>query len=496
MNKEDYYRKKLEILSDSDSRIFERPALIKEPKKFHIVGICGTAMGSLAGLLREKGFLVTGSDQVCYPPISTMLEHLDVKTHIGNFEEKNIGDADVVVIGNVARPQNPEAKFARENNLVQATLPEVLREYIFEDAIRIVVSGTHGKTTTTGIVASIFDNAGAHPGFMIGGVPQGKENSFALGNGEFAVFEGDEYDTSYFNKMPKFLQYGAHTGIVTAVELDHLDIYSDLNDYRKAFEFFVSEIPKEGFLFINGDKEETKSLETFAKSNVFKFGLSNENDIYAENLRKENGLQKFNLIYNGARLGEIETTVSGNHNIANILAAAGVALVHGLSFESIQKGVKNFQGMKRRQEVVSDANEILLIDDFAHHPTAVRETLLGMKEKYSGRRIIALFEPRSNSSRKKVFEKDYVESFDNANLVFIKVPPFREGDKPEDFMDANFVAEEVTKRGVPMKVAENVDELIQISVPEIQKGDVVIMMSNGSFDGLKEKLLDKLTQKA
>ncbi|MBP9763677.1 MAG: UDP-N-acetylmuramate:L-alanyl-gamma-D-glutamyl-meso-diaminopimelate ligase, partial [Candidatus Pacebacteria bacterium] len=168
MNKEDYYHKKLEALSDKELRIFSRPDLIKNPKKFHIVGICGTAMGALAGLLREKGFVVSGSDQVCYPPISTMLEGLDVQTHIGNFEVKNIGDADVVVIGNVARPQNPEAQFARENNLVQATLPEVLREYIFEDALRIVVAGTHGKTTTTGLLAEIFETSGAYPGYMIG----------------------------------------------------------------------------------------------------------------------------------------------------------------------------------------------------------------------------------------------------------------------------------------------------------------------------------------
>ena len=490
MNKEDYYKQKLESLSDKDLRIFERPSLVKNPNKFHIIGVCGTAMGALAGLLKEKGFKVSGSDQVCYPPISTMLEGLNIQTHFGNFESKNIGDADVVVVGNVARPLNPEAEFARENNLVQATLPEVLREYIFEDALRIVVSGTHGKTITTGIVALIFESAGTHPGFMIGGVPQGKDHGFSLGAGEFAIFEGDEYDTSYFNKMPKFLQYGAHTGIVTAVELDHLDIYKDLNDYRKAFEFFVSEIPKEGFVFLNGDREDTKTLEMFAKAHVFKYGFSKDNDIRADNLISENGIQKFNLIYNGARLGEIETSLSGNHNILNILASSGVALAHGLSFDSVKDGVKNFKGMKRRQEVVYDKNGILLIDDFAHHPTAVKETLFGIKQKYSDRRIIALFEPRSNSSRKKIFEKDYIESFDYADMVFIKVPPFREGDNPEAFMDSKFVAEEVTKRGTQMRVAENVDELIEISAPEIQKDDVVIMMSNGSFDGLKEKLLD------
>lgn len=495
MNKEDYYRKKLEALSDCADRVFERPELPKNPKKFHIVGICGTAMGALAGLLHEKGFSVSGSDQVCYPPISTMLEGLDVQTHFGNFEVKNIGDADVVVIGNVARPQNPEAKHARENKLVQATLPEVLREYIFEDALRIVVSGTHGKTTTTGIVAAIFEAAGANPGYMIGGVPQNREHGFALGAGEFAIFEGDEYDTSYFNKMPKFLQYGAHTGIVTAIELDHLDIYSDLNDYRRAFEFFVKDIPENGFLFVNGDKEETKSLVLNSRAHVFTYGLSPENDIYARDIKRENGNQTFSLIYNGASLGEITTSLSGEHNIANILASAGVALAHGLSFDSIKEGVRNFRGMKRRQEVVGEFGGVLVLDDFAHHPTAVRETLAGIKNKYLGKRIVALFEPRSNSSRKKIFEKDYIESFDNADLVFIKVPPFREGDNPDDFMNTEFVAQSVTERGTPMIVAENVEQLIEKVVPELKENDLVILMSNGSFDGAKDKLLDKLKQK-
>ncbi|MEY2640659.1 MAG: hypothetical protein RL150_52, partial [Candidatus Parcubacteria bacterium] len=261
MNMHEYFEAKLRALPDGEARIFERPALPVSPKSFHIVGICGTAMGALAGLLRAKGYRVSGSDQTCYPPISTMLETLDVTTHVGNFEAKNIGDTDIVVIGNVARPHNPEAAYAREQQLPQATLPEVLREFVFGDAKRIVVAGTHGKTTTTGLAAAVFEAAGKAPGYMIGGVPQGKEHGFALGDGAYAIFEGDEYDTSYYNKMPKFLQYGAHTGIVTAVELDHLDIYSDFDDYKQAFGFFAENIPADGYLFVNGDSEETRALK-------------------------------------------------------------------------------------------------------------------------------------------------------------------------------------------------------------------------------------------
>jgi len=495
MNKYDYFEAKLQALPDSDVRIFTRPELPANPTSFHIVGICGTAMGALAGLLRAKGHSVSGSDQVCYPPISTMLETLDVETHFGNYEAANIGNADVVIIGNVARPHNPEAAYAREHMLPQATLPDVLREFVFGEAKRIVVAGTHGKTTTTGIAAAVFEAAGVQPGFMIGGVPQGKEHGFALGSGEYAIFEGDEYDTSYYNKMPKFLQYGAHTGIVTAVELDHLDIYTDFDDYKKAFSFFAADIPSDGFLFVNGDSEETRVLKDLATCNVYTYGLTPNNDVYAANIVQDGALQTFDVIKDGALVGSLTTSLPGTYNVANITAVAGVALVHGLPFEKIAAGVRSFTGMKRRQEIIGEASGITILDDFAHHPTAVKQTLAGIKAKYADKRIVLLFEPRSNSSRKKIFEEAYIESFDDADIAWIKIPPFREGDDVSDFMDSAHVATEVTKRGTPMRVVPDVDTLLAEVLPELKEGDLVVTMSNGNFDGAPQKLLELLKKK-
>lgn len=496
MNMYEYFDKKLRALPDGASRIFERHPLPKQPQSFHIIGICGTAMGALAGLLRAKGYAVTGSDQVCYPPISTMLETLDVTTFFGNFEASHIGTADVVVVGNVARPHNPEAAYAREHMLAQATLPEVLREYVFGDATRIVIAGTHGKTTTTGLAAAVFEAAGNAPGYMIGGVPQGKEHGFALGGGQYAIFEGDEYDTSYFNKMPKFLQYGAHTGIVTAIELDHLDIYSDFDDYKKAFGFFAENIPADGFLFVNGDGAETRALKERARgATVFTYGLTPQNDFYATNIVQQGDLQVFDFMRGVECVGQLTTSLPGTYNVANIVAVTAMALTHGLPFASIANGVRSFVGMKRRQEVLGEVNGVTVLDDFAHHPTAVRETLAGIRAKYAGKRIVLLFEPRSNSSRKKVFEEEYIKSFDAADLAWIKIPPFREGDDPTDFIDAAHVSAAVTARGTPMRVVPDVATLIAEVVPQLTTGDLVVLMSNGNFDGAAQQLLAALKEK-
>jgi len=504
MNKNEYYRNKVEAFNEPE-RLVESVPLPGNPKKFHIIGICGTAMGALAGLLRDKGYEVSGSDQACFPPISDMLETLDVDVHTGNYEALNIAeDVDITVIGNVSTPKNPEAAHVRENNLPFTTLPDTLRDYVFGDAKRIVVAGTHGKTTTTGIVTALFDTAKKNPGFMIGGVPQGKEKGFSVGNGDYAIFEGDEYDTSYFNKMPKFLQYGAHTGIVTSLELDHLDIYSDLEDYTQAFNYFAQDIPKDGFLFINGDDDVLTHLKDEAKQCMVRtYGFNDSNDIYGKYMRTTpQGTQVCTVVVDGEELGEIETPLPGLYNIANCLGALGIALVHGISFEDIQKGLRIFGGMKRRQEVVCEVNGITLIDDFAHHPTSVKATLAGIKEKYAQsetpRRLVAIFEPRSNSSRKKIFEKDYVTSFDSADVVFLKTPKLRHNDDADDFISPEAIKAGILARNENAQVFthENVDALAEDIMSTVKEGDIVMMMSNGNFDGLKGKLEAKLKEKS
>jgi UDP-N-acetylmuramate: L-alanyl-gamma-D-glutamyl-meso-diaminopimelate ligase len=250
MDSINYYNKKItdpEILKF----ISNKPKLPESPKKVHVIGVCGTGMGQLAGLLKDKGFEVSGSDQQCYPPVSTMVESLGINLHIGNFQKENINNTDLVVVGNVVRSHNPEATYARQKNIPQVSFPETLTKYVFQDARRLVVAGTHGKTTTTGLLAHIFDVAGKEPGYMIGGVPQGKDTGYKLGSGQYAIFEGDEYDTSYFDKRPKFLHYGASSAIITSLELDHMDIYDSFDSYKQAFIFFVEDLPEDGHLFLS-----------------------------------------------------------------------------------------------------------------------------------------------------------------------------------------------------------------------------------------------------
>lgn len=488
MTKDDYYLSKLKQIGGA-GRIFERVFPKDDVKNIHIVGICGTAMGSLAGLLTDGGYKVTGSDTACHPPISDMLTGLNIDYKEG-FDIENLKDKDLIVVGNVSGPNNEEAKFARENNLPVMSFPEALKEYVAGDKKRLIVSGTHGKTTTTGILSSIFIEAKFEPGFFIGGVMQGQDKSYKLGKGEYFIMEGDEYDTSYFDKRPKFLVYEPTSAIVTSMELDHLDIYEDFTDYKMAFQFLAEEIPQDGFLVLNKDDKNVSNLEHYTKANVVTYGTKDA-DVTFSNLKTGTKVQAFDLIYKGENLGRLETPLAGEYNVLNICAASALALQYGVKFEDIFEAVKNFNGMKRRQEVVFD-EDVTLIDDFAHHPTSVKETLSGLKKKYKGRRLVTLFEPRSNSSRKKIFENDYIQSFDDADLVYMKIPPFRHNDKSEDFMDAQKVISEISKKGKTAKVFENADEIVTDLMEEKREGDVIIMMSNGSFDGLKGKLLEKL----
>lgn len=491
MDKNEYYGEKLSHLANSQDRIFDRPKVEGEVKDIHIIGICGTAMGSLAGLLKENGYNVRGSDSACHPPIRDMHDILQIPYKEG-FDENNIGKADAVVIGNVSGPQNPEAVFARENNLPQLSLPEAIDQFVARDKKKLLISGTHGKTTTTGLVASIFEQAEKDPSYFIGGIMQGKEKSYRKGDGEYFIMEGDEYDTAYFDKRPKFLVYGATSAIVTSIELDHLDIYDDFTDYMMAFRFFAKEIPGDGFLVLNFDDKNVRSLANYTKAKVISYGESSDANVTYKNLKSGTRVQAFDLIVDGENLGRLETPLSGEYNVLNICAASALAIQYGIKIEDIFLAVKNFKGMKRRQEIVFENEKVIFIDDFAHHPTSVRETLAGIKKKFKGHRIVTLFEPRSNSSRKKIFEKDYMESFNDTDVLYMKIPPFRHNDKKEDFMDADTVVNHIKDKGKEAKVFETADEIVNEVTGNLKDGDLIIMMSNGGFDGLREKLVDEL----
>lgn len=491
-----YYDRKLQAFPDSPKRLFKRaiPSDKEHIKKIHLTGICGTAMGSLASLLKDAGYEISGSDTECYPPMSDFIQNLGIQFMEG-FKASNIKEADVIIIGNVCGPDNPEAKAARESRKPTLSVGEAIHFFFLDGKKSLVVSGTHGKTTTTGLLAHILSKGGFDPGFMIGGVIQSNSPSLhnsKLGKGEYFAIEGDEYDTAYFDKAPKFLHYDPFISIITSLEFDHADIYENFEKYMDAFRFLVAEVSPDGALFICGDEDNLRLLGKEAEAEVFYYGLGERNDISARSIQITDHGQSFELIFKGESLGEFETTLFGKHNLLNTLAVCGVAIRIGLSIERLRDGLKSFPGMKRRQEVVYD-KEITILDDFAHHPTAVMETISAIRSKYEGRRLVVFFEPRSVTSRKKIFEEAYGTSFDDADLVFLSTPELKPVDNKNDFIDPSHVVLMVKERGTEAYCFKNAEELLADAKQKIVLGDVVLIMSNGAFDGIHHKLADSFS---
>jgi UDP-N-acetylmuramate: L-alanyl-gamma-D-glutamyl-meso-diaminopimelate ligase len=482
--------KDLNIFPDAHLRIFERPSLPQNIESVYLVGICGTGMGSLAGLFQEAGFSVSGSDEAIYPPMSTRLEEMGIRLFQG-FSEANLKPTpDLSIIGNSCTPTHAEAAYLRENALPQLNFPEALSQFFIKNRRSLVVTGTHGKTSTTGLLAHVFRSAQRDPGFLVGGVLVKDNRSFAVGSGNWFITEGDEYDSAYFDKQPKMWHYKPTVAIVTSMEFDHADIYADWTAYRKAFEHFASLISDTAILC--GDHEAVKDLVPFLSVPHRFYGLSKGNHIRAKEIKPVDGGQTFKLLIDGESKGVFFLPLSGNHNLVNALGVIAVALHEGLSIEEIGAGLSTFGGMKRRQEVRGIVNDVVVIDDFAHHPTAVKETISAIKQKYPSRRLVAVFEPRSNSSRRKVFEKDYAKSFKKADVVFMSSPPFRHNDNAADFMNPYTIAEKLGSKGVPAFIHPDADAVLEDLKALVQRGDVVLMMSNGSFGGIHQKLLEAL----
>lgn len=491
-----YYKEKLKRLADHDLRLFDRkiPADVNGIKKIHLIGVCGTAMGSLAGLLKEAGYEVSGSDEECYPPMDKQIAELGIRFFQG-FKAENVMGADLVIVGNFSGPNHPESAYARENALPTLSLPEALSLFVIGNKKSLVVAGTHGKTTTTGLLSHVFQSAGEDPTYVIGGVTENENRSFHSGSGSFVILEGDEYDTAYFDKSPKFLHYKPESAIITSLEFDHIDIYENLRDYTQAFKFLAAEIPEEGNLILWGDDQNVRVLAEEAKSNIYFYGLKEDNDISAKDIKVDKNGQNFTLMVRGKALGDLHTTLHGNHNLLNTLAVCAMAISNNISFEKLKEGLSTFKGMKRRQEVVGEKRGITIVDDFAHHPTAVRETIAAIVEKFPKRRLVVFFEPRSNTSRRKLFEEDYGRAFDGAAKVYLSVPPLRHNDTREDFIDEEKVAATINARGRDSEKAHyysNADSLLEAALPELKEGDVVLVMSNGSFGGIQQKLLSLL----
>jgi UDP-N-acetylmuramate: L-alanyl-gamma-D-glutamyl-meso-diaminopimelate ligase len=451
-------------------------------------------MGSFAGLLKAAGYEVTGSDQNVYPPMSDMLARWGVET-MTPYAPENLDRArpDLVIIGNVIRRVNPEATAVRERGLPQMSFPAALGALILDDRHSIVVAGTHGKTTTSALMAHVLVHAGADPSFLVGGVTLNAESNFRLGGGPHFVVEGDEYDTAYFDKGPKFLHYRARTALLTSVEFDHADIYRDLAHYESAFERFADTIPSDGTLVVCATYPNAERIaRAHAKGRVITYARGADADYRARDLRFSPEGAHFDIESRDGARATVLLPMSGTHNVENAVGVFAVAMTLGIAPEVVVSGFASFKGVRRRQEVKGDVGGVLVVDDFAHHPTAVRETLAGIRERYRDRRIVAAFEPRSNTSRRNIHQQAYVDALHTAHEVFLKVPEPHDKVPIDEQLDVPAIVTALRAQGVAAHGSSDVDELVRLVAEEARAGDLVLVMSNGAFGGFVPKLLETL----
>ena len=470
---------------------------VPDVKRVYLIGICGTAMASLAGMLQQRGYEVSGSDEHVYPPMSTYLERLRINVLEGYTREHLLTlRPDLVVIGNAAASTNPEAAATVELDLPYTSMPEAIYNLFIRGKHSVVVSGTHGKTTTTSLMAWLLESAGRDPGMVVGGIPLNFNQNFKLGEGPEFVIEGDEYNTAFFDKGPKFLHYRANTLLLNNIEFDHADIYADLEAILSAFRQAVQRMAPEDTIVANGDDANVQSLRSEAKARWITFGWTSDCDAYATDVVEKPEGTEFTAWWDGKEWFRFRSTLSGRHNVLNALACAVIARLRGVSSEKIQKGLETFEGIKRRMEVRGVERGVTVIDDFAHHPTAIATTVAGAKKRYPGRRIWALFEPRSISSSRKEFEAGYIDAFHEADRVIIGPVFHRERYETRYGLDKMMSVETIVDRlkqdEIPAEQIDDFDAIARRIAEEAKEEDVVLVMSSGAFGGVHEKILDAL----
>jgi UDP-N-acetylmuramate: L-alanyl-gamma-D-glutamyl-meso-diaminopimelate ligase len=463
-------------------------------RRVHLVGVAGTGMGAFAGMLKAAGYEVTGSDDNVYPPMSDMLREWGIPV-LTPYSAENIDRArpDLVIIGNVIRRVNPEATAVRERRIPQMSFPAAMGALILADRHSIVITGTHGKTTTAALMAHVLVDAGTDPSFLVGGVTANYSGNFRLGRGPYVVVEGDEYDTAYFDKGPKFLHYRARTALLTSVEFDHADIYRDMAHYESAFERFARTLPADGFLAVCGSYPNAVAIaRRAATSRVVTYAGSAPADYAAGNVRFDPEGAHFEVSEPGGTSGPLLLPMSGHHNVENAVGVYAAARSLGLSARQIAEGFASFKGVKRRQEIRGEIGGVLVIDDFAHHPTAVRETIDAIRLRYPDRRLWAVFEPRSNTSRRNIHQQEYAEAFHGAARATLKVPERHDKVPVEEELNIPALVEAIERRGIPADASPDVAELVNRVANEAEAGDVILVMSNGSFGGFIPSLLTAL----
>ncbi|HJX35009.1 MAG TPA: UDP-N-acetylmuramate:L-alanyl-gamma-D-glutamyl-meso-diaminopimelate ligase [Desulfatiglandales bacterium] len=463
-----------------------------DPKRIHLMGICGTGMASLAGILKHKGYSVTGSDENIYPPMSNFLESLSIPFFKGYSPENLAFMPDMVIVGNVITRHNPEAIRLSQAHIPYVSFPQALGHFAMKDKRSIVVCGTHGKTTTSALASWVLEKAGMDPGFMIGGILNNFQSNFKLGEGPDFVIEGDEYDTAFFDKGPKFLHYNPWITILTGIEFDHADIYRDLEHFIESFRRLIDRIPPDGLLIYNLDDPIVTAEVKMARCPVISYGLNTDGNWKAVDIALRDGLTQLKILRDGNEYASLMTSLYGLYNISNLLGVAALSEQMGIDVSTLSKAAITFMGVKRRQEIRGEKGGVLILDDFAHHPTAVEKTIQAVKDRYKGRRLIAVFEPRSNSSRRNVFQKRYGLSFDKADLIFIPEPPMMEKIPVGERFSSMELVSSLNRRDLKAFYCPDHDNLLGEILKRVHRDDVILIMSNGPFDNIHDRLLERL----
>jgi UDP-N-acetylmuramate: L-alanyl-gamma-D-glutamyl-meso-diaminopimelate ligase len=456
-------------------------------KSVHFVGICGTAMASAAVALKEKGVQVTGSDQNVYPPMSTFLAERKIEVGSGYAEANLAYKPSLVVIGNAISRGNPEAEYVLDHKLPYCSLPELLKEFFIRGKRSLVVAGTHGKTTTTSLLTWVFEHNGLNPSYLIGGIPNNLSQGARFTDGEWFIVEGDEYDTAFFDKRSKFVHYLPEVAVLNNLEFDHADIFEDIKAIQTSFRHFIRLVPRNGLLLANGDDAGLTPLLDVTHCPVKRFGLGDHNAVYAFNIRYGPTATEFEI-----PSFKFHTNLVGELNVRNAMAVVACAKHCGLKNHQIQAAFDTFKGIKRRMEVRGIAGGVTVLDDFGHHPTAIRETLRALRIKYPHQKLWAIFEPRTNTTRRNVFQTELAEAFADANAVVIAQVARQELLAAEERLDPARLIDDLKAAGKEAAYLPDVDAIVAHVAKGAQGGEVVCVFSNGGFGGIHTRLLERL----
>jgi len=470
--------------------------ITREIKNIYFIAICGSAMGSLAAMLKSRGFQVSGSDDHVYPPMSTFLESQGIKIYQGFHPEHLSPRPDLVIVGNAMSRGNPEVEAVLNQKIPYTSMAQALKEFFIQGKSSIVVAGTHGKTTTSSLLAWLLEYGDMDPGFLIGGIPRNFNQGYKVGSSNLFVVEGDEYDTAFFDKAAKFFHYLPEVVIINNIEFDHADIYDNFDVYKLAFRRLINLVPGNGLLLANSTDPALAELKQFSLAPVQTFGIDKHAFWRAEKIQFSPDRTSFDIFKDNKYLTSVAVQLTGYHNIHNTLAAVGAAHFYGLATEKIVLGLPLFENILKRLEVKAVVNDIAIYDDFAHHPTKVKSTINGLRCRYPDKKIWAVYEPRTATAKNKIMEDQYAASFDDADVTIIAPLHLPEKVKKENRLSIDSLIEKIRNRNQEAHYLPSVPEIVDFLAERVQPGDHILIMSNGAFGNIHELLIHKLKMKS